>query len=230
MELVLKLNDSKIEEFVKKVDFEKGKGLVPAIIQDASNNRVLMEGYVNEESLRLTLKSGKMHFWSRSRGRIWLKGEESGHNSLLQNAILDCDNDAILFKVQQIGSICHTGKETCFHNSIVPEKEIGIDSKIIERIFEIIENRINYPTENSYISSLTSKGEDVITRKIEKATVELANATINNNIDDIVSKATDVFFHILILLAKKDIKIQKIFEKMEQQHQSKTVYKYTNKD
>ena len=114
--LLLKLLETGVEEFLKKVNFEKAEALVPVVVQDASNDKVLMQAFMNKEALWLTLTSGKMHYWSRSRGRIWLKGEESGHHSLLQNAILDCDNDAILFKVQQIGTVCHTGQETCFHS------------------------------------------------------------------------------------------------------------------
>ncbi|MCK4885628.1 phosphoribosyl-AMP cyclohydrolase, partial [Candidatus Bathyarchaeota archaeon] len=91
-----------MKDFIEKVNFGKGNGLVPVVVQDASNNRVLMQAYMNEEALRLTLASGRMHFWSRTKGRIWMKGEESKHHSLVQNAVLDCDDDAILFKVQQI--------------------------------------------------------------------------------------------------------------------------------
>jgi len=109
--LVLQLGETEIEDFIKKVNFGKARGLVPVVVQDASNDRVLMQAFMTGEALRLTLTSGRIHFWSRSRGRIWLKGEESGHHSLLQNAILDCDDDAILFKVQQIGAVCHTAKK-----------------------------------------------------------------------------------------------------------------------
>jgi phosphoribosyl-AMP cyclohydrolase len=102
---LLKLNKKEIDDFVAKVNFAKGDGLVPAVVQGASNNKVLMQAYMNEEALRLTLSSSRMHFWSRTKGRIWMKGEESKHYSLVENAVLDCDDDAILFKVQQVGSV-----------------------------------------------------------------------------------------------------------------------------
>ena len=220
--MVLQLSETEIEDFVEKVNFEKGNGLVPAVIQDASNNRVLMQAYMNEEALRLTLASGKMHFWSRSRGRIWLKGEESGHHSLVQNALLDCDNDAILFKVQQIGPACHTGEETCFHKPLIAEEEQGVDAKIVERIFEVIIERIRNPTEKSYVSRLTAEGEDTVLQKIGEETVELVLAVKEGNAKEITHEATDVLFHILVLFAQRGFKLTSIFEELERRHKRKT--------
>jgi len=220
--LVLQLNEAEVEDFVKKVNFEKAKGLVPVVVQDASDDKVLMQAFMNEETLRLTLKSGKMHYWSRSRGRIWLKGEESGHHSLVQNAILDCDNDAILFKVQQIGAVCHTGRETCFHKPVIVEEERMVDAKIIERIFEVIMERIRSPTEKSYVSQLTAKGEDAVLQKIGEETVELILATKDNRPEEIVHEAADILFHVLVLFAQKGFELRGIFEELEHRHQVKT--------
>jgi len=220
--LVLQLSETEIKNFVKKVDFKKANGLVPVVVQDASNNKVLMQAFMNEEALRLTLASGRMYFWSRSRGRIWLKGEESGHYSLIQNAILDCDNDAILFKVQQIGPACHTGQETCFHKPIFAEEEHEVDAKIVERIFEVIVDRIKNPTKESYVSSLTAKGEDAVLQKIGEEAVELIIATKGNRPEEIIHEATDILFHILVLFAQKGFKLQGIFEELERRHQAKT--------
>jgi len=220
--LVLQLSETEVEALVKKVDFEKADGLVPVVVQDASNGKVLMQAFMNEEALRLTLMSGKMHFWSRSRGRMWLKGEESGHHSLLQNAILDCDNDAILFKVQQIGAVCHTGRETCFHKPMIAEEERAVDAKIVERIFEVIMDRVRNPTEKSYVSQLTAKGEDAVLQKIGEETVELILATKGNRPEEIVHEATDMLFHILVLFAQKGFKLRGIFEELGHRHQVKT--------
>jgi phosphoribosyl-ATP pyrophosphohydrolase/phosphoribosyl-AMP cyclohydrolase len=220
--LVLQLNEIEIEEFVEKVNFEKGKGLVPVVVQDASNNRVLMQGYMNEEALRLTLASGKTHFWSRTKGRIWLKGEESGHHSLVQNVVLDCDNDAILFKVQQIGPVCHTGEETCFHKPIKAEDKQEVDAKMLERLFEVIKERIQNPTEKSYVSRLTVKGEDAVLRKIGEEAVEIVLAAKEDNPKEITHEAADLFFHILVLFAQKGIKLTTIFEELERRHKKKT--------
>jgi phosphoribosyl-ATP pyrophosphohydrolase/phosphoribosyl-AMP cyclohydrolase len=220
--LVLQLNETEIEEFVKKVNFEKCKGLVPAVIQDASNDRVLMQAFMNEEALRLTLASGKTHFWSRTRERIWLKGEESGHHSLVQNAVLDCDNDAILFKVQQIGPVCHTGEETCFYKPMIAEEEQEIDAKIVERIFEVIQERIRNPTEKSYVSRLTAEGEDAVLQKIGEETVELVLAVKEGIAKEITHEAADVLFHILVLFAQRGLKLTRIFEELERRHKRKT--------
>lgn len=220
--MVLQLSKTEIDDFVKKVDFGKAKGLVPVVVQDMSNDKVLMQAFMNEEALRLTLAGGKMHFWSRSRGRIWLKGEESGHYSLLQNVILDCDNDAILFKVQQIGAVCHTGQETCFHKPIITEEVRPVDAKIVEKIFEVVVDRIKNPTEESYVSRLTAKGEDAVLQKIGEETVELILATKDNRPKEIVHEATDIFFHILVLFAQKGFELRGIFEELENRHQVKT--------
>jgi phosphoribosyl-ATP pyrophosphohydrolase/phosphoribosyl-AMP cyclohydrolase len=220
--LVLQLNEVEAEKFVEKVNFEKMNGLVPVVVQDSSNDKVLTQAFMNKEALQLTLTKGKMHYWSRTKNRIWLKGEESGHHSLLQNAILDCDNDAILFKVQQIGAVCHTGKETCFHNSIITEKERKVDARIIERIFEVIVDRIKNPTEKSYVSKLNRKGEDAVLQKIGEETTELVLAVKANQPEEIVHEATDILFFILVLLAQKNLKLQEILKQLEHRHQEKT--------
>jgi phosphoribosyl-ATP pyrophosphohydrolase/phosphoribosyl-AMP cyclohydrolase len=220
--LVLQLNEKEIKEFIEKVDFKKGKGLVPVVVQDASNDRVLMQAYMNEEALRLTLESGRTHFWSRTKGRIWLKGEESGHHSLVQNAVLDCDNDAILFKVQQIGPVCHTGEETCFHKPIKAEDRQEVDAKMLERLFEVIKERIRNPTEKSYVSRLTAKGEDAVLQKIGEEALEIVLAAKEGNAKEITHEAADVLFHILVLFAQKGIKLNSVFEELERRHKNKT--------
>jgi phosphoribosyl-ATP pyrophosphohydrolase/phosphoribosyl-AMP cyclohydrolase len=220
--LVLQLNEAEAEKFVEKVNFEKMNGLVSVVVQDSSNDKVLTQAFMNKEALQLTLTKGKMHYWSRTRKRIWLKGEESGHHSLLQNAILDCDNDAILFKVQQIGACCHTDQETCFHNPIIAEKERLVDARIIERIFEVIVDRIKNPTEKSYVSKLHRKGEDAVLQKIGEETTELVLAAKANRPEEIVHEATDILFFILVLFAQKNLKLQEIFKQLEYRHQEKT--------
>jgi len=220
--LVLQLSEVEAEKFVEKVNFEKMKRLVPVVVQDSSNDQVLTQAFMNRQALKLTLTSGKMHYWSRTKKRIWLKGEESGHHSLLQNAILDCDNDAILFKVQQIGVCCHTGQETCFHNPIIAEKKLAVDAKILERIFEVVVDRIKNPTKQSYVSKLHRKGEDAILQKIGEETTELVLAVKANQLEQIVHEATDTLFFILVLFAQKNLRLQEIFKELERRHQEKT--------
>ena len=219
---MLELTETQIEDFIKKVNFEKAQGLVPVVVQDASNEKVLMQAFMNAEALRLTLASGRIHFWSRGHGRIWLKGEESGHYSLLQNAILDCDDDAILLKVQQIGAICHTGQETCFHKPIVREEKRKVDARIVERIFEVILDRTRNHIEKSYVFRLKCRGENAVLQKIGEETVELILATKDKRSEEIVHEASDVLFHILVLFAQKGLKLTEIFEELERRHRAKT--------
>jgi len=220
--LVLKLNKNEIKAFIQKVDFKKGNGLVPAIVQDASTNRVLMQAYMNEEALRLTLASGKTHFWSRTKGRMWMKGEESGHYSLVQNAFLDCDNDAILIKVQQVGPVCHTGEESCFFKPIETEDGQTVDAKMLERLFEIIKERIQNPSEKSYVSRLTGKGEDAVLQKIGEEATEVILAAKTHNTEETIYETADEIFHLLVMLAQKGIPLNSIFEELDRRHKSKT--------
>jgi phosphoribosyl-ATP pyrophosphohydrolase/phosphoribosyl-AMP cyclohydrolase len=219
---VLKLNKKAIDEFIAKVDFKKGDGLVPAVVQDASNGAVLMQAYMNEEALRLTLSSSKMHYWSRTKGRIWMKGEESKHYSIVKNAALDCDDDAILFKVQQVGVVCHTGEETCFHKPIKAETESSIDSRMLERLFEVIKERIRNPSEASYVSRLTSKGEDAVLQKVGEEAVEFILAMKSDNPKEATLEAADVVFHMLVSFAQKGYDLNSIFEELDQRHKKKT--------
>ena len=220
--MVLQLNETEIKDFIEKVDFKKGKDLVPVIVQDASNGRVLMQAYMNEEALRLTLSSGKTHFLSRTKGRIWMKGEESKNYSLVQNAILDCDDDAILFKVQQVGVVCHTGEETCFYRSLKPKDEKAVDARMLERLFEIIKDRIRNPSEASYVSRLTSKGEDAVLQKIGEEATELILAIKSDNSKEATLEAADLVFHILVSFAQKDYRLNNIFEELDKRHRKKT--------
>ena len=220
--LVLQLSAEDAEEFIKKVDFTKLEGLIPVVAQDASTDQILMQAFMNKEALKLTLTQGRMHYWSRSRQTIWIKGETSKNYSLVLNAILDCDNDAILFKIQQIGVCCHTGNYTCFHNPILPTKGVLVDARILERIFEVITDRINNPSHESYVSNLIAKGEDAILRKIGEETTELLLAVKSETAQRRISEATDLIVHLLILLAQQKIPLKELFSELDRRHTQKT--------
>jgi len=221
--MVLKLIEDEINAFIKKIDFAKGNGLVAAIVQDASNNRLLMQAYMNPEALRLTLTSGKMHYWSRTKGRIWMKGEESKHYSLVENAFLDCDNDAILFKVQQVGVVCHTGEETCFYTPLKPVDEVDVvDSRMLERLFEIVHERIRNPSADSYVSRLTAKGQDAALQKVGEEATEFILAVKSGDAKEVALEAADVFFHMLVCLAQNGYSLNSIFEVLDERHKTKT--------
>ena len=224
---MLKLNQKEIDDFVAKVNFQKGNGLVPVIVQDTSNNKVLMQAYMNEEALRLTLSIGRVYFWSRTKGRIWMKGEESKHYSLVENAFLDCDDDAILFKVQQVGTACHTGEESCFYKPLKAEAKQGVDSKMLERLFEVINERIRNPSEKSYVSRLTAKGEDAVLQKVGEEAVEFILAVKSDNPKEATLEAADVIFHLLVSFAQKGYRLDNIFEELYKRHKKKTEHVYS---
>ncbi len=219
---MLQLNKAETDGLIRKVDFKKMKGLIPVVVQDVSTDKVLMQAFMNEKALRLTLSTGKMHFWSRTRGKIWLKGSESGHFSVVQNAILDCDSDAILFRVQQIGACCHTGKETCFHKPAVREARPEADGRTLERVFEVILERISNPKEGSYVSRLLRAGDDAVLQKVGEEACELVISAKNGEKREIIAEATDLTFHVLMLLALKGIRLKSIFEELNSRHKAKT--------
>lgn len=119
----VRLDKERINQIIGKVNFEKLEGLLPVVIQEASSNQILMQAFMDKEALRLTLETGEVHYWSRTRKELWRKGETSGHKQIIKEVYLDCDNDALLLRVQQIGVCCHTGEKTCFHNPIIKVKE-----------------------------------------------------------------------------------------------------------
>jgi len=215
------MNRKDAEKLAEQVDFEKGGGLIPAIVQDASSNMVLTQAYMNKEAFILTLVTGKTHFWSRTRKRLWMKGEESGHYSIVQNLSLDCDNDAVLVKVQQIGPACHTNKYSCFHNPVVQEEEAQPTSAMLERVYETIRERMRTGDERSYVKSLTSKGEQAILAKISEESEEVIQAT-KDKPASIISEVSDLIFHLMVFLASKGIALSEIFKELEDRHREKT--------
>ena len=219
---MLELNKKEIDKFVGKVNFEKGNGFVPVIVQDASSGVVLMQAYMNEEALRLTLTTGKTHFWSRTKGRIWMKGETSKHYSLVENAALDCDDDAVLFKVQQVGVICHTGEDTCFYKPVKAEAREVVDARMLERLYAVIKERIMCPSKKSYVSRLTGKGENAVLQKIGEEATELVLALKSGDSEESALEAADVFFHVLVAFAQKGYDLNSIFEELESRHKKKT--------
>jgi len=192
-----------------KIDFDKNSvGLVPAIIQDIETKNVLMLGYMNKEALDLTLKSKKVHFFSRSKKRIWMKGEESGNFLNLICLKLDCDNDSLLIKVKPQGPTCHKGDDTCWgeenHHNFIYTLE------------KVIEDRITNPSTNSYISNLFEKGIDKIAQKVGEEATELIIASKNKNEKELIYESADLLFHFLILLQKKNLRFKDVINELEQ--------------
>jgi len=176
-----------------KIDFDKNNvGLVPAIIQDFETKNVLMLGYMNKEALDLTLESKKVHFFSRSKNRIWMKGEESGNFLNLISIKPDCDNDSLLLKVKPQGPTCHKGDDTCWG-----EKN---NQNFLNTLEKIIVDRIKNPSDNSYVSNLFEKGIDKIAQKVGEEATETIIEAKNNNSVHFLNESADLLFHFLVLL------------------------------
>ena len=195
-----------------KIDFQKNNGLVPAIIQDNSSNKILMLGYMNEESYNKTIDTGKVTFFSRSRQQLWTKGETSGNFLLLRKILIDCDNDTLLIKAIPTGPVCHTGNDTCF-NEINKNEEPFLFS-----LEKIIADRKNNPTVESYTSSLFKKGINKIAQKVGEEATEVVIEAIDNNRIRLKEETADLFYHLLVLLQAKDIPLSEINEVLEKRH------------
>lgn len=183
------------------------KGLIPAIAQDAESGEVLMTAFMNREALERTLETRVAHYWSRSRGKIWKKGETSGHIQKVHEIRFDCDSDAILLKVHQDGVACHTGHRSCFYRAIgdemTPRADAAADtSALLDRLYEVImERKLNPPAEKSYVASLFAKGQDSILKKIGEEAGEVIIASKNRKEEEIIYETADLWFHSLVALA-----------------------------
>jgi phosphoribosyl-ATP pyrophosphohydrolase/phosphoribosyl-AMP cyclohydrolase len=195
-----------------QADFEKGEGLIPAIIQDADTQKVLMLGYMNEEALQKTQQEGRVTFYSRSKQRLWTKGESSGNYLEVKDIRIDCDDDTLLIKVNPAGPVCHTGADTCFS-----EKNEG--SAFLHQLESVIIDRKLNPDESSYTSSLFKKGINKIAQKVGEEAVEIVIEAKDDNKDLFLGEAADLLYHYLVLLAAKDIKLDEVLDLLKGRHQ-----------
>ena len=183
---------------MKTADFNKNPdGLLPAIVQDVQTLKVLMLGYMNQEALEKTISSGKVTFFSRSKKRLWTKGEESGHFLNFKSLKIDCDHDSLLVFAQPLGPTCHKGTDTCWGER--NQSELGF----VNELEAVIENRKTAPQDGSYVSSLFEKGVDKIAQKVGEEAVETVIEAIANREELFMEEAADLFFHYLILLQSK---------------------------
>lgn len=183
---------------MKTADFNKNPdGLLPAIVQDVQTLKVLMLGYMNQEALEKTISSGKVTFFSRSKKRLWTKGEESGHFLNFKSLKIDCDHDTLLVFTQPLGPTCHKGTDTCWGER--NQSELGF----VNELEAVIENRKTAPQDGSYVSSLFEKGVDKIAQKVGEEAVETVIEAIANREELFMEEAADLFFHYLILLQSK---------------------------
>jgi phosphoribosyl-ATP pyrophosphohydrolase/phosphoribosyl-AMP cyclohydrolase len=197
---------------LKNVDFGKNNGLVPAIIQDEVTQKVLMLGYMNQEALEKTLQEKKVTFFSRTKNRLWTKGETSGHFLYLKSIALDCDRDALLIKVTPDGPTCHTGADTCWN-----EENRG-KIYFLQHLSSVIKNRKNNPDEKSYTSSLFAKGTNKVAQKVGEEAVELVIEAMDHNDELFKNEAADLLFHLLVLLEQKNISLDEVLDVLIKRH------------
>lgn len=196
------------------IDFNKNKdGLVPAIIQDFLTRQVLMLGYMNKEAYDETVKTGKVTFFSRTKGRLWTKGEESGNFLNLVSIKNDCDNDSLLIKVNPEGAVCHKGTDTCWNET--NKQSFGFLSEL-ESVIK--SRRVNADSEKSYVASLFKKGINKIAQKVGEEAVEIVIEAKDDNDDLFLNEGADLLFHYLILLQAKGYTLKDIVEVLEGRH------------
>ena len=195
---------------IKKVDFSKG--LVPAIVQDIFTGKVLMQGLMNEEALNETLKTQKVTFYSRSKERLWTKGEVSENYLHYHSHAVDCDQDSILIQANPSGPVCHTGADTCWQ-----EQNKG-KVQFIQHLTQVIKERKSKPESESYTASLFAKGMNKIAQKVGEEAVELVIEAKDNNKELFLGEAADLLFHYLILLEAKEIELDEVLDVLIKRH------------
>lgn len=194
-----------------KPDFSKNAdALLPVIIQDQYSNKVLMLGFMNEEAWNKTNIEKKVTFFSRSKNRLWTKGETSGNFLIVKEILTDCDNDTVLIKVKPAGPVCHTGNDTCFNEINTPFT--------LEKLEEIINERKNNPSENSYTSSLFGKGINKIAQKVGEEAVELVIESKDDDEEKFLGEAADLLFHYLVLLQAKGFTLKDVENILASRH------------
>lgn len=203
MEKVLKPED---------INFEKSGGLVPAVIVDHLSLQVLMAGFMNREALEKTLELGKVTFFSRTKGRLWTKGETSGNFLTVKGIKPDCDNDTLLVKASPAGPVCHTGSHTCFGES--PERPFNF----LSGLFDLIETRRNEMPEGSYTTKLFTQGSDRIIQKVGEEAVEVVIAAKNRDKKEVINESADLLFHLLVMLSEQGIDPAEVIETLISRH------------
>lgn len=222
---------------LEEIDFKYNEqGLMPAVVQDYQTKNVLMVAYVNEESLNLSLEKGETVFYSRSRQKLWHKGESSGNTQEIKEIYYDCDQDTILFLVDPAGPACHTGQNSCFYRKIAEETEAKAEKmlkmqqqaqtietdfetgKVVDFLYDLILNRKEEMPEGSYTTYLFEEGIDKILKKIGEESAEVIIASKNEPDEEIVYEAADLVYHMLVLLAERGVRPDQIREELKKRH------------
>ena len=200
---------------MENVKFDKN-GLICAIAQDYETGEVLMQAYMNAEALDATLKTGYAHYYSRSRQKLWKKGEESGHTQKVVSAAFDCDRDCILLQIEQTGAACHTGERSCFHDPVVTSAQGGLT--FLGELVRVVEDRKNNPVEGSYTAYLFSRGLDKIAKKMGEEAVEVVIASKNDDKEDLTREIADLTYHLLVLMEEKGVSLADVCTELKKRH------------
>jgi len=215
-----------MDSVFKELKFDE-KGLIPVVTKDVKNGEVLMLAYMNKEALEKTLETGKVHYWSRSRNKLWRKGETSGHYQLVKSIKVDCDGDALLVTVEQQGAACHTGHYSCFYRKLdkggIEEIEDNSTDEVIENknksailqeLYDVIVDRNKNPKEGSYTNYLFEKGLDKILKKVGEETAEVIIAAKNKSFEEIRYEIADLVYHLFVLMVERGLKPDDIYDEL----------------
>ena len=203
----------KITANIEELKYDE-KGLIPAIVQDARTRVVLMQAYMNAESLQKTLETGKACFFSRSRGRLWTKGEESGHFLLVEDILSDCDNDSLLVKATPVGPTCHTGADTCWREENVP-------ADFLFYLQDFLDARKDDSPDESYTARLIARGINKVAQKVGEEAVEVVIEAKDDNEELFLNECADLMYHYIVLLVAKGYKLQDVIRVLESRHHKK---------
>jgi len=198
---------------ISQLDFDKMDGLIPAVIQDDKTMKVLMLGFMNKEAVEKTLEIGRVTFFSRTKNRLWTKGEESGNFLNVVSMLIDCDEDTLLIKADPVGPVCHTGTDTCFD-----EKNKKGDVQFLSYLQDFIDKRKEEMPEGSYTTSLFQKGTRTITQKVGEEAVETIIGAMANDDENFIYESGDLIYHLIVLLAHKGYRIEDIVRELKKRH------------
>ncbi|MGR5501707.1 bifunctional phosphoribosyl-AMP cyclohydrolase/phosphoribosyl-ATP diphosphatase HisIE [Vibrio sp. DNB22_10_4] len=201
-------------DLTQRIDWEKVDGMVPAIVQDFQSSQVLMMGYMNPAALEKTLDTEQVTFLSRTKSRLWTKGETSGNVLQLKNISLDCDNDTLLVKVDPIGPTCHTGTTTCFDGDPQEESQMVW----LHQLEQLLAARKDADPESSYTASLYARGTKRISQKVGEEGVEVALAATSGDKDELVCESADLIYHLMVLLQDQGLSMNDVVNKLKERH------------
>lgn len=195
---------------INKIDWQKCSNMIPVIVQDVITFDVLMLGFMTDEALQLTIKTGKVHFFSRTKNRIWMKGEESGNILKVSDIKIDCDNDSLLVLVNPIGNTCHSGTKSCFDYRV----------NFLSVLKETINDRMATSKETSYISTLYGKGINKVAQKVGEEATEVVIAALNESDVHFLNESADLLFHLMLLIMSKNLTLDNVIAILNERHNS----------